>query len=444
MRNVHLAIRYFLTLLVLLGVCSAAETLAADLEFATTPNPVGSGARALGMGGAFIAVADDATAASWNPAGLAQLESPEISAVSAFFSRTEDFHVGQKPEADGKQLIDPTFGLNYMSVAYPFSAADKHMVVSVSYQNLYDFSRNWNFPWPLREGVFDADLRIKRKQTGSLSALGLSYALLATPSFSLGGTLNIWNNNDVVKNKWTSTTHLSGNGSTKPGGFSLDFDYIEKDEYTFDGTSFNFNLGFLWFINHRLTLGGVFKYPLVADLIHTKTVTDRSSSALNNNPQSVSTNETLHMPLTYGLGLGYRFSDALTMSFDVTRSHWENFAIQNAKGEMISPITNKDIGNSNVGTSTQVRLGAEYLIIAEKFLIPIRGGAFYDPAPTTSGVDNYYGLTCGSGFAWGRYAFDIAYQYRFGNNVGDHMLRNQDFKQNMSEHAVYSSLIVHF
>ena len=44
---------------------------------------VGSGARAFGMGGAFIAVADDATAASWNPAGLSQLEKPELSGVFA-------------------------------------------------------------------------------------------------------------------------------------------------------------------------------------------------------------------------------------------------------------------------------------------------------------------------------------------------------------------------
>ena len=34
---------------------------------------LGSGARAFGMGGAFLARADDATAASWNPAGLSYL-----------------------------------------------------------------------------------------------------------------------------------------------------------------------------------------------------------------------------------------------------------------------------------------------------------------------------------------------------------------------------------
>jgi hypothetical protein len=41
----------------------------------------GSGARALGMGGAFLARADDATAASWNPAGLSYLRLPEVSLV---------------------------------------------------------------------------------------------------------------------------------------------------------------------------------------------------------------------------------------------------------------------------------------------------------------------------------------------------------------------------
>ncbi len=43
----------------------AVSQITQRLEIPSSPNPVGSGARALGMGGAFIAVADDATAASW-------------------------------------------------------------------------------------------------------------------------------------------------------------------------------------------------------------------------------------------------------------------------------------------------------------------------------------------------------------------------------------------
>ncbi len=37
------------------------------------------GARSLGFGGAFVALADDATAAFANPAGLVQLLEPEVS-----------------------------------------------------------------------------------------------------------------------------------------------------------------------------------------------------------------------------------------------------------------------------------------------------------------------------------------------------------------------------
>ena len=61
------------------------------IGIASSPNPVGSGARAVGMGGAFIGIADDATAASWNPAGLIQMETPEMSVVGGYYSRAEDF-----------------------------------------------------------------------------------------------------------------------------------------------------------------------------------------------------------------------------------------------------------------------------------------------------------------------------------------------------------------
>ena len=42
---------------------------------------IGMGARALGMGGAFVAVADDANAIYYNPAGLAYMEGRNITSL---------------------------------------------------------------------------------------------------------------------------------------------------------------------------------------------------------------------------------------------------------------------------------------------------------------------------------------------------------------------------
>ncbi len=61
----------------------------------------GVGARALGMGGAFFAVADDASASYWNPAGLVFLEKKEFSFMQA------------------KMFADTSF--NFYTYAYPTS-----------------------------------------------------------------------------------------------------------------------------------------------------------------------------------------------------------------------------------------------------------------------------------------------------------------------------------
>ncbi|MFH2202944.1 MAG: PorV/PorQ family protein [Elusimicrobiota bacterium] len=55
----------------------------------------GVGARALGMGGAFYAVSDDATAAYWNPAGLAYLQRKEVTFMqTALFADTQYGYFG--------------------------------------------------------------------------------------------------------------------------------------------------------------------------------------------------------------------------------------------------------------------------------------------------------------------------------------------------------------
>jgi hypothetical protein len=66
-----------LALIMVLSALAVADGIGAFSAFKS-----GIGARALAMGGAFVAVADDATASLWNPAGLALLNDTRLSGMS--------------------------------------------------------------------------------------------------------------------------------------------------------------------------------------------------------------------------------------------------------------------------------------------------------------------------------------------------------------------------
>jgi len=68
----------------------AADTGQAGLEIAVLK--AGVGARALGMGSAFTAIADNADAPFWNPAGLSQIKKYEVTAMQTKMSTDADHY----------------------------------------------------------------------------------------------------------------------------------------------------------------------------------------------------------------------------------------------------------------------------------------------------------------------------------------------------------------
>jgi long-subunit fatty acid transport protein len=413
---------------------------AQEIEIPASPNPVGSGARAIGMGGAFIAIADDATAASWNPGGLVQLERPEISAVIAGFDRTEDNTFKTNPEASGKQQVSGA-DLNYLSAVYPFALWQKNVIISISYQNLYDFTRNWNFPFysTADEAVLTEEFEFD--QTGTLSAIGISSAIQITPKVSFGLTVNIWND-DLSPNKWEQKK--SRNATLEFLGETIHVNNKIKNTYAFEGV--NFNLGILWNLTKKIAIGAVFKTPFTADIKESTSITESFNYPENPelNVTSANTDRAdgkLDMPMSYGIGLAYRHSDNLSASFDVYRTQWDDFIYTDANGNKKSLLTDDD---SKVTPTCQVRAGIEYLIIKATYVIPIRSGFFYDPAPAKDQPEDFYGFSLGSGLVFKRIALDAAFQYRFGSDVGKSTLQNYGFSQDVSEQMLYISTIFYF
>ena len=441
------------------------ECPAVDFDMSSTLNPVGSGARATGMGGAFIGVADDATAASWNPAGLIQLEKPEVSAVYGHFHRKQRYDSPSHPEINSYDSID-TDSLNYASAAYPFVLFNRNMIISLNYQRLYEMDKKimGNYIWDIENNDPNVDLDVSSEfdmtRFGYLYALSPAMAVQIVPGLYIGATLNFWDNT-MGSNGWESKKKFETTLDMLtifPDVGSMEQHQLTTTHTTQDAAfeGINQHLGFLWEISDSLTLGGVYKTPFDADLkinqvqkttdectstttiFGVPTQADCSAAPVNN---SEFINNTLRMPPAYGIGLSYRHSDSLTIAFDVYRTEWSRFVIRDGNNNEKNPLTGADINEGRLKDTTQVRMGMEYLFIRDKYAIPMRLGLFYDPEPATGHVDDFYGFSLGTGISYGNIVLDTSYQFRTGNDATGDLPAVEDSRVNIRQHVWMASMI---
>jgi len=423
------------------------------------------------MGGAFIAVADDATSASWNPGGLTQLERPECSAVYNFNWHNEDFTSGSHPELSGMNEVQFS-QVNYLSFVYPIpqTIGGRNLVVSLNYQRKFDFTRQLNLGFNRYNSVAGNPIallnQIDYEQDGSLATLSPAFGFELSDRLSLGAVWNIWNSSIVPGNRWEqriSTTNLL---SINTGLFQWSKMKV-RDEYE-DIRGSNFTLGALWRLSERWTVGAVYNTKFTASL---KNTTRTFYPLMGAN--SVTTDMEYVFPSSFGIGAAYRFpNDKLTLSMDITRREWDQFVINFPDGPV--PSQPKQSGITKLAKSLSphdptytVRLGGEYVFVnaskpKQDYLPSLRGGVFYDPEPASgkkdrwygletkgSGkVDNYYGFTLGAGMLIkNRVNLDAAYVYRWGDSVrkdtfGQYGLTKTD--ADVGQHTFYVSTVVYF
>jgi long-subunit fatty acid transport protein len=145
-------------------------------EFAWTRD-AGTSARALGLGGAYLAISEDAAALRYNPAGLARVQRVEISGSVTDRSRAiETEYRGRAVESR-----ESVARLSALGLVYPFPSYRGSLVMGLGYAS----------PWPLdlqyaREGPEPGLPREQICDQGSISEWSFGLAYDAGPTVSLG------------------------------------------------------------------------------------------------------------------------------------------------------------------------------------------------------------------------------------------------------------------
>jgi len=315
-------------------------------------NLTGSGARASAMGYAFTGVADDATAISWNAAGLTQLMAPELSVigrVSAGNVTTEGANFTIDRASD--------FNLNFASFVLPLSMGTSNLVVGGAYRNVFDFNNTTTYT------STETGEKATYEEKGGVWGISPSVAMQFIPNFSIGGTLNILTGSD--ESSWESNGQTSSNtGKTDYSGASIEI-----------GTLAHFN---------RFSIGANFKLPYTLKIKKDDDETD------------------LKIPMFFSVGAVFRPFDNLMLAFDYQARPWSKATFSSNREEGVS---------SGFEDANSIHLGGEFVISLGGLAIPLRAGLYTDPKPWKDDEGNKITgtmLTLGTGLAFGNLSLDAS------------------------------------
>ena len=345
------------------------------------------GARSLATGGAFVGLADDATAAFVNPAGLRVLSRMEVS----FEGRARDFTIpvvdlgrliGQpslsgEDTFQGLRIEDPSQsggGLSFVSFVYPRSrwsiAAYRHELA--------------HFTTDVRTGGFFGTSAAVAPETDgprrfpivgntdvNIAGYGVSGSFNLNSQVSIGAGLAFYDFHmnsrtdrfDVVNDEFTNP-EFYGRANYSTGNIE-NYQLQEGDD-----SAVGFNLGALWMPSRKFQLGAVFRQGPDFDLriANLDPDTDEPFDGFDRQGQ-------FHVPHVFGIGAVMRPFASSTIVFDITRVDYSRLT-----DDFIDIFNDPDSpdGPYAVRDGTEVHAGFEYFFI-RRVPIALRTGYWLDP-----------------------------------------------------------------
>ncbi len=371
------------------------------------------GARSLGMGGTFIAIADDATAAEANPAGLIKLSRPEISVhgrsssidgeildlnavvnldtlnrFRQFQPRLEpNTRIGNAFANDNKAKIDHSVDeVAFASFVKPMGES----TYSIYFQRSADFSSTNTFV------AFDDSLldlyQARQRVDLSLENLGVSAAFKASTNVSVGFSLrySLLQLDALQETRLDYLSdleldHLSPGASLEEvQALGIIDQRITAEIFDSEAHELTFNVGLLYNPQGKWSLGLVYKdggdYELKGREEQTDCLFAMPMGVTSCEPQDRNAATTrIKVPDFLGLGFAWRPTDRFKAALDINHITYSDLTL--------APANNPDVTQAvrdqfeDVEDAVEIHFGLEYIFLvgSKRQPLTVRAGVYTDP-----------------------------------------------------------------
>lgn len=403
-----------------------------------SPIPIGAGARALGMGGAFSAIADDATAATWNPAGVAQLERPELSLSGGYY------HI-DSGEGDNDDIE-----LDHVGGVLPFYLLGLQQAVGLSWQRRFDLTVAVDYGAEIPpSGIFTGgQSEVDFEREGGYAAWSLSYGVAVSHTVNLGLAVDLWSDeltgasasDGAFRN--TTINETSSTRQTVVRDQSV-------DEVVEEGVSIA--IGAQWRALPELTLSAVVKPGFDLEIeqrtrttnsTETRLLADGSLLSSSSSEEGGESSYDFEYPTSATIGGGWRPNDSQTVTMDLTWTRWSEFAVTR-NDERVSAFSNR-LEPGDVDDDFAVRIGYEHVVILPRWVLAGRAGLLYerlpgldvvadvnDPGEAEVITEHWFGASFGLSAYRRSMAYDAAIQVRGAQDVGAGVYAPPDERTNV-------------
>ncbi len=359
----------------------------------------GQGSKAIAMGGAFIGLADDASAVFWNPAGITQFKNPTFSffATDLFPKATYKFSLAGV-DAKSNNKMYPSGALSY------YKPISEKLFLGIAAYIPSGLGSVWN-----GEDLKNLTGGVAYEWKSFVAVLSLSpvIAYKVNDQISFGATLNIDYGLMQLKN-------------ARLGQYKEDL----------NGFAFGGTFGALFKPFKQLSFGITFKTPMKVKLAGEAEMANAYFVGISTSSQAT---RRVTWPLWLGGGIAIKPIDKLTITLDAQFTNWQKMDTipiefsdvlwENARKGTYGALLKSAFDSSvvlNWKDKIQYRAGIEYKINNQWAL---RAGYYYDP---TVSLDTYLNIlipqhsyrviTGGFGYSGNKIGLDFAFEYLQGRD----------------------------